>query len=177
MAAHPQKTKYMITGTRQKLSRFKESALSLCLDGRHLEQTQEERFLGLAIDPSLSQSSQVGNLRKKLPKRVAVLARIKKFLPVKCRIILFNASIKPILEYCVSVQGNSDAGLLDEIFKVQKRCGVLYEVLRFKLQPCHYFWSLGGYSSIKSVLKEDYFCSRKSWMEVYRITSLRNCYL
>ena len=36
MAAHPQKTKYMITGTRQKLSRFK------------------ERFLGLDIDPSLS---------------------------------------------------------------------------------------------------------------------------
>ena len=78
MAAHPQKTKYMTTGTRQKFSRFKESALSLCLDGRHLEQTQEERFLGLDIDPSLSWSSQVGNLRKKLPKRVAVLARIKR---------------------------------------------------------------------------------------------------
>ena len=103
MAAHPQKTKYMITGTRQKFSRFKESALSLCLDGRHLEQTQEERFLGLDIDPSLSWSSQVGNLRKKLLKRVAVLARIKKFLPVNHHIILFNASIKPILEYCVSV--------------------------------------------------------------------------
>ena len=54
MAAHPQKTKYMITGTRQKLSHFEESVLSLCLDGRHLEQTQEERFLGLDIDPSLS---------------------------------------------------------------------------------------------------------------------------
>ena len=103
MAAHPQKTKYIIIGTRQKLSRCEEPALSLCLDGRHLEQTQEEHFLGLDIDPSLSWSSQVGNLRKKLLKRVAVLARIKKFLPVKYRIILFNASIKPILEYCVSV--------------------------------------------------------------------------
>ena len=29
----------------------------------------------------------------------------KKFLPVKQRIILFNASIKPILEYCVSGLG------------------------------------------------------------------------
>ena len=103
MAAHPQKTKYMISGTRQKLSRCEESALSLCLHGRHLEQTQEEHFLGLDIDPSLSWSSQVGNLSKKLLKRVAVLARIKKFLPVKYRIILFNASIKPILEYCVFV--------------------------------------------------------------------------
>ena len=53
MAAHPQKTKYMITGTRQKLSRCEESALSLCLDGRQLEQTQEERLLGLDIDATL----------------------------------------------------------------------------------------------------------------------------
>ena len=33
-----------------------------------------------------------------------MLARIKKFLPIKYRIILVNASIKPILEYCVSEQ-------------------------------------------------------------------------
>ena len=33
MAAHPQKTNYMIIGSRQKLSRCEESALSLCLDG------------------------------------------------------------------------------------------------------------------------------------------------
>ena len=86
--------------------------------GRQLEQTQAERFLGLDIDPSLSLSSLIANLRKKLLKRVAVLARIKEFLPVKCRIILFNAGIKPILEYCVSVWGSCNAGLLDEIFKV-----------------------------------------------------------
>ena len=51
MVAHLQKTNYMIIGTRQKLSRCEESALSLCLDGGQLEQTQ--RLLGLDIDPSL----------------------------------------------------------------------------------------------------------------------------
>ena len=65
MAAYPQKTKYMITDTRQTLSRWEECALSLCLDGRLLEQTQEERLLGLDIDPCLSWSSHVANLRKK----------------------------------------------------------------------------------------------------------------
>ena len=34
MATHPEKTKYMIIGTRQKLSRCEESVLLLCLDGR-----------------------------------------------------------------------------------------------------------------------------------------------
>ena len=68
----------MIIGTRQKLSRFAKCALLLYLDGRQLEQTQEERLLGLDIDPSLSWSSHVANLRKKLLKCVAVLARVKK---------------------------------------------------------------------------------------------------
>ena len=98
MAAHPQKTKYTIIGTRQKLSRCEECALSLYLDGRQLEQTHEERLLGLDIDPSLSWSSHVADLREKLLKCVPVLARIKKFLPNKYRKILFDASIKPILE-------------------------------------------------------------------------------
>ena len=85
----------MKIGTRQKLSRFEECALSLYLDGRQLEQTQEERLLGLDIDPSLSWSSHVANFRKKLLERVAVRARINKILPVT---ILVNASIKPVLE-------------------------------------------------------------------------------
>ena len=65
MIAHPEKTKYMIIGTRQKLSCCEQCALSLWLDGRQLEQTHEERLLGLDIDPSLSWSSHVANLRKK----------------------------------------------------------------------------------------------------------------
>ena len=70
------------------------------------------------LPPYLGHPMHVANLRKKLLKRVAVLARIKKkILPV---IILVNASIKPVLEYCESVWGSCDAALLNEIFKVQK---------------------------------------------------------
>ena len=90
----------MIIGTRQKLSRCEECALTLLLDDRKLERAQEERLLGLDIDPTLSWSNHVTNLRNKLLKRVPVLAHIIKFLPIKYRIILFNASIKPILDEC-----------------------------------------------------------------------------
>ena len=80
-------------------------------------------------------SSHVANLRKKLLKRVVVLVRIKKnFLPAKYRIILFNASIKPILEYCVSVWGSCNAGLLDDIFKVRKGCARIILVTPFQVR-------------------------------------------
>ena len=62
-------------------------------------------------------------------------------------------------------------------FNFKNGVRVLYWVLYFRLEPCHYFWNLSGYPSIKSVLKEDYLCSRKSWIYVHRISSLRNCYL
>ena len=130
----------MIIGTRQKLSSCEESALSLCLDGRQLEQTQEERLLGRPL-PILVIWHVAYLSKKKLLKRVAVLARIKKFLPVKYRIILFNASIKPILKYCVSVWGNCNVGLLDEIFKFQKWCariilGALFQARTLPLFLC-----------------------------------------
>ena len=143
MVAHPEKTKYMIIGTRQKLSRCEECALTLFLDDRKLEQAQEERLLGLDIDLTLSWSTQVTNLRKTLLKRVAVLARIKKFLPIKYRIILFNASIKPVLEYCVSVWASCNVGLLDNIFKVQKRCACLILDAPFQARTLPLFYKLG----------------------------------
>ena len=122
------------------------------MDDRQLEQTQEERLVGLDYDPSLSWSSHIANLREKK---------------------IFNASI----EYCVSVWGSCNAGLLDEIFKVQKRCArvILDAPLQARILPL--FLELGCYLLIKSSLKEDHFCSTKSWINVHRITSLRNCYL
>ena len=35
--------------------------------------------------------------------------------------MLFNASIKPVMEYCLSVWGNCGVGLPDDIFRLQKR--------------------------------------------------------
>ena len=45
MVTHSEKTKFMIIGTRNILSRCEECALTLFLDDRKLEQTQEERLL------------------------------------------------------------------------------------------------------------------------------------
>lgn len=45
MVTHSGKTKFMIIGTRNILSRCEECALTLFLDDRKLEQTQEERLL------------------------------------------------------------------------------------------------------------------------------------
>ena len=112
--------------------------------------------MGLDSNPSLPWSSKAENLKKKLFKHIALLADIKEFLPVKYHIILFNASIKSILEYGVSVWGSCNAGLLDEIFKVQKRCARFILDAPFLARMQLLFLKLGGYISIKSVLNKDF---------------------
>ena len=96
----------MIIGTGQKLSCCEACALTLFLDDKKLEQAQEEPLLGLNIDPILSCLNCVTNLRKKLSLKIKI----------KYHIILFNASIKSILEYFVSVWASCNAGLLYDTF-------------------------------------------------------------
>ena len=177
MVIHSEKTKYMITGTRNILSRCEECALTLFLDDRKLEQTQEERLLDLDIDPTLSCLNHVANLRKKLLKRVAVLARIKKFLPIKYRIILFNASNKPMVEYYVSVWASCNAGLLDDIFKVQKRCVRLIFDTPFQARTSPLFYKLEWLSLIHICIERRLILFKKN-LGIFlteKLSSLKYC--
>ena len=70
--------------------------------------------------------------------------------------MLFNAGIKAILQYCVSVWASCNAGLLADIFKVQKRCARLILDAPFQARTIQLFYklSLDGYLLTTSVLKD-----------------------
>lgn len=89
-------------------------------------------------------------------RRVAVLACIKNTLPFKYRLILLNANIKPVLEYCVSVGGSMEYSSISWYLKGIKRCvSALIWIILHRLQICRYFLNIDVYLSIISVLKED----------------------
>ena len=143
MVAHQDKTKYMIIGTRQKLSRCEDCSLTLLLNNKNLQKCENEKLLGIHIDSNMTWSKQVEELRKKLLKRIAAFNRIKDFLHFKYRILLFNASIKPLLEYCVTVWGNCSTSQLDILFKLQKRCARMILNKDFKTRSLELFKKLG----------------------------------
>ena len=74
------------------------------------------------IDSKLSWNQQIGHLIKKLNSRVHLLRRVKSYLTIVCRKLLYNSLIKSILEYCCTVVGNCSKGNLDRLLKLQKRC-------------------------------------------------------
>ena len=56
---------------------------------------------------------------------IAILGRARKYLPIKYRLLLYNACIKPLFTYCCTVWSNCSQTNLDELFKLQKRCARL----------------------------------------------------
>ena len=102
MKIHQSKTKYIIS-TAQKLAKSPTQSLDLTLDGQQISKTASERVLGVYIDSHLTWSVHIEELRRKLIKRMSILARVRKHLPTQYRLLLFNANIKPLFEYCCTV--------------------------------------------------------------------------
>ena len=86
---------------------------------------ESERVLGVYIDSHLTWNEHIDTLRRKLLQRIAILAKARKYIPTKYRLLLYNASIKPLFTYCCTVWSNCSQTNLDELFKLQKRCARL----------------------------------------------------
>ena len=114
---------------------------------------------------------------------------MKKILPAGAHvpvIILVNARIKPVLEYYASVWGSCNAGLLNDIFKVQKICARIILEAPFQSRTLSLFLEPGWLPINQIYYERSLFLlknkqtnkrKRKSWMDVHLITSLRNSYL
>ena len=117
--------KYSINSTRQKIANSAKQSLDLSVDGMQLTKVESERVLGVYIDSHLTWNEHIDTLRRKLLQRIAILARARKYIPAKYRLLLYNASIKPLFTYCCTVWSNCSQTNLDELFKLQKRCARL----------------------------------------------------
>ena len=82
-------------------------------------------MVGVVIDSTLSWNLHIDYLIKKLNSRMCFLKRAKAYLTFACKEMLYNALIKPILEYCCMVCGNCTADNLQRVLRLQKRCARL----------------------------------------------------
>ena len=99
--------------------------MEIYIDNIKLEEAAGEKLLGVVIDSNLSWNLHIDYLIKKLNSRICLLKRAKVYLTFACRKMLYNALIKPILEYCCTVWGNCTVGNLQRVLRLQKRCARL----------------------------------------------------
>ena len=100
---------------------MKNQQLQVKLNATELKQVSSQKLLGVKIDYKLSFDDHIDNFCKKLSQRIAVLSRIKRFLPREQRIANYNAMIRQTMLYAFTVWSACSAGSLQRGFCVQKR--------------------------------------------------------
>ena len=113
-----------------------------------LTKVESERVLGVYIDSHLTWNEHIDTLRRKLLQRIAILARARKYIPAKYRLLLYNASIKPLFTYCCTVWSNCSQTNLDELFNYWIVLGMHDRMIIFK--SLSGYWLINYSSSIKS---------------------------
>ena len=105
----------MLVGTHQRLA---SKSFSISSNGRDLERLEKFKYLGVFMDPTLSWKSHINYLGKKISSRLGMLRRARKILPQSSCIILYNAMILPLFDYCSVVWDSCGAiskGYLDKL--------------------------------------------------------------
>ena len=74
----------------------------LQIDGINIESVDHFNFLGLTLDSGMTWNNHTTNISNKCSRTIGVLHRIKHFIPLIVRILLYNTLILPHFNYCIT---------------------------------------------------------------------------
>jgi hypothetical protein len=119
MVLNADKTKsILITGKRLK-SRMLLSSLPLTASDSNIELVSSQKLLAVIIDEHLTFKEHINKLSKNLSKKVGLLRKIRRYLPLLERKLFFNAVVKPVMMYGSSIWSCFSRNDLLRIFKLQ----------------------------------------------------------
>ena len=99
MILNETKTKTMLICGKRLGKKLSDRQLQVQVNHTELEQVHTHTLLGVKIDDKLSFNEHIEDLCKTLSQRIAVLKKIKSFLPLEQRILYYNVMIKQIMLY------------------------------------------------------------------------------
>ena len=95
MLINEKKTKCILIGTRQRLSRLECQKLTINVNNIPIDCVDNEKLLGVRIDNSLQYTKHVDDVCRSLASKLALLKRIKLYLPLQYRKLYYNAYVLP----------------------------------------------------------------------------------
>ena len=121
MVINTDKTKVMLITSRQKRSNLQDNNLELNFNDVDLKLSSNEKILGVQIEENLLWNSHFQYISKKIASSLWLLSQIKLFLSVDDKLLFYNAYIRPHLEYCSVIWGNSTNLNIKKMTKLQRR--------------------------------------------------------
>lgn len=120
MVFNESKTKTMLVAGKRLHQKMSSTLLTVHVNSVELEQVQSQKLFDGIIDTQLF-NEHIDNLCKKLTQRIAVLKKIRRYLPLDQRIIYYNAMIKQTMIYGSSEWVSTSVDNLNKVFRLQKR--------------------------------------------------------
>ena len=120
LTLHPEKTNFIIFDSKNGNNynnKIKIDNHKLSRIGEDMEQ-KTTKFVGLIIDENLKWNHHISDVSKKIAVNAHYITTNKNFFPKKIKILLYNALIRPFLEYGINIWG---FGKTKNIFTQQKR--------------------------------------------------------
>jgi hypothetical protein len=114
----------LITGKRLK-SRMQLSSLPLIASNSNIELVSSQKLLGVIIDVDLNFKEHINKLSKNLSKKIGLLRKIRRYLPLLERKLFYNAVVKPVMMYGSSIWSGCSRNDLLRIFKLQRAARVI----------------------------------------------------
>ncbi len=103
MVANTDKTKCMLITIFQKATRIPRTDLNIVLDNATLDNVDNEKLLGVIVDRYLTWKHHVDKTIKTISKNIALLHRIKRYLPHQNRLTFYKTHAQPHLDYCNTI--------------------------------------------------------------------------
>ncbi len=75
--------------------------LHLNIENIAIDQVSDFNFLGLTINEHLRWKSHIDKLSNKMSKTMGVLKKMKHFVPLNARVMIYNSLIQSHLNYCI----------------------------------------------------------------------------
>jgi len=119
MVINVEKTKIMIVITRQKWQHLDKTDVNICINGDKLQVVEKKRLLGLHVNNFLTWKAHIQNIHSTIARKLALLCRIKQYLPCNARTMFYNSYILPHMDYCSTLWGNATTS--DRIYKLERR--------------------------------------------------------
>ena len=114
-----EKTKFCIYGTRSNVSKFDQKTISS--DDKEISRCQQYQYLGVILDECLTMKQNFNSVFKKFSYKIHQFGKIKRFLNVETRVLVYKQTVLPLTNYVSFVMTLNNKHDVEKLQKLQNR--------------------------------------------------------
>ena len=134
------------------------------INGSKIEFVDKFKFLGFIVDEHLSWKHHIDHIHKKVMSAVGILYRMKHFLPVSVKLMIYNALVHSYLNSGIILWGHKSSAERSKLVIAQKKCVRSILCLGFNAHTSVHFKSLRilKLKDMLTVARVRFYCKHKS---------------